>query len=100
MAKTASAARSVPFDPGLGELMIQAGVSYRRLAELTELSAGYLNHLAHGNRPPPADPVIERIASALDVPPDRFLEYRIRRIGEALQGDPRRADRVYGQLCS
>jgi len=37
MAKTASATRSVPFDPGLGELMVQAGVSYRRLAELTEL---------------------------------------------------------------
>jgi hypothetical protein len=44
--------------------------------------------------------VIERIARALGVPPDRFLEYRIRRIGDALLGDPRRADRVYGQLCN
>ena len=100
MARSASATKSVPFDPGLGELMAQAGVSYRRLAEMTELSAGYLNHLAHGNRPAPADPVIERIAHALEIPPDRFLEYRIRRIGDALRGDPRRADRVYGQLCS
>ena len=54
MAKTASATRSVPFDPGLGELMAQSGVSYRRLAEMTELSAGYLNHVVHGNRPVPS----------------------------------------------
>ncbi len=100
MVKTAAAARSVPFDPGLGELMAQAGLSYRRLAEMTDLSAGYLNHLAHGNRPVPADAVIERIAKALGVPADRFLEYRIRRIGDALRDDPRQADRVYGRICS
>ncbi|HYX86185.1 MAG TPA: helix-turn-helix transcriptional regulator [Gaiellales bacterium] len=100
MAKTAAAGKSVPFDPGLGQLMSEAGVSYRRLAEMTDLSAGYLNHLAHGNRPVPADAVIERIAKALGVPPDRFLEYRIRRIGDVLRGDPRQADRVYGRLCS
>ena len=89
-----------PFGPAVERLMNESGTTYRGLAAKTELSAGYLNHLAHGNRPPPADPVIERIARALGVPPDRFLEYRIRRIGEALHGDPRRADRVYGQLCS
>ena len=34
------------------------------LPDKTELSAGYLNHIVHGNRPVPADDVIERIAAA------------------------------------
>ena len=33
--------------------MAETGVTYRALAEKTELSAGYLNHIVHGNRPVP-----------------------------------------------
>ena len=99
MADYPDGARSVPFDPGLRRLMADRGISYRRLAGATGLSAGYVNHLAHGNRPAPADDVIERIAAVLGVPPDRFLEYRVRRIGEALMRDAARADRVYRDVC-
>ena len=99
MADYPDGARSVPFDPGLRRLMADRGISYRRLAGATGLSAGYVNHLAHGNRPAPADDVIERIAAVLAVPPDRFLEYRVRRIGEALMRDATRADRVYRDVC-
>ena len=31
--------------------MTENGTTYRALAERTDLSAGYLNHLVHGNRP-------------------------------------------------
>ena len=31
--------------------MDEVGVTYRGLAAKTGLSAGYLNHLVHGNRP-------------------------------------------------
>ena len=34
-------------------------VTYRGLADQTGLSAGYLNHLVHGNRPVPSDDVVE-----------------------------------------
>jgi transcriptional regulator with XRE-family HTH domain len=78
--------------------MRDAGVSYRALAERTGLSAGYLNHLAHGNRPVPSDDVIKRIARAVGVKPDRFVEYRIRRISDVLQRKTDVADRVYGEL--
>ena len=45
------------------------GISYRALAEKTGLSAGYLNHLVHGNRPVPANAVIETIAKAVGMRP-------------------------------
>ena len=31
--------------------MTETGLTYRGLAAKTDLSAGYLNHLVHGNRP-------------------------------------------------
>ena len=56
----------------------------RGLAAKTGLSAGYLNHLVHGNRPVPSNEVLERLATALEVDPDHFLEYRLRVITEQL----------------
>ena len=47
-----------PFGPTIQGLMAERGVTYRALAEETGLSAGYLNHLVHGNRPVPSDEVI------------------------------------------
>jgi transcriptional regulator with XRE-family HTH domain len=98
MAKKTIKAGSVRFDPGLERLMREAGVSYRALADRTGLSAGYLNHLAHGNRPVPSDDVIKRIARAVGVKPDRFVEYRIRRIADVLQRKPETTDRVFEEL--
>jgi transcriptional regulator with XRE-family HTH domain len=96
---SAGAQGSVPFDPGLEQAMRGAGLSYRALAERTGLSAGYLNHLAHGNRPVPSDDVIERIAEALGLSPDHFLEYRIRAIAGVLRREHETADRIYEELC-
>ena len=45
-------------------------VTYRGLAEQTGLSAGYLNHLVHGNRPVPSDDVVKKLAQALGVEPE------------------------------
>ena len=38
--------------------MAETGVTYRALAEKTGLSAGYLNHIVHGNRPVPSNEVL------------------------------------------
>jgi transcriptional regulator with XRE-family HTH domain len=97
-AEDAHGSISVPFGPGLEELMRDGRLSYRAMAERTGLSAGYLNHLTRGNRPVPSNRVIERIADALDVPADRFREYRLRRISTALERDPALVDRVYREL--
>ncbi len=51
-------------EEGFGEtvqrLMDEQGVTYRQLAARTGLSAGYLNHLVHGNRPVPSNDVVAR----------------------------------------
>jgi transcriptional regulator with XRE-family HTH domain len=78
--------------------MGERGVTYRGLADKTGLSAGYLNHLVHGNRPVPSDDVVKKLASALDVEPEHFLEYRLRVITEKLERMPELVDRLYKRL--
>jgi transcriptional regulator with XRE-family HTH domain len=78
--------------------MGETGVTYRALADQTDLSAGYLNHLVHGNRPVPSDDVVKRIADALGVEPEHFREYRIRVITEKLETMPELIDRLYRRL--
>ena len=87
-----------PFGPTVEKLMDETGVTYRALAEKTKLSAGYLNHLVHGNRPVPSDDVIRTLAKALSVEPEHFREYRLRTITERLEAMPALIDRLYRQL--
>jgi transcriptional regulator with XRE-family HTH domain len=87
-----------PFGPTIERLMLEGGTTYRGLAEKTGLSAGYLNHLVHGNRPVPSTEVIERLATALGVEPEHFREYRLRVITERLEELPELIDRLYRRL--
>jgi transcriptional regulator with XRE-family HTH domain len=87
-----------PFGETLTALMAEQGVTYRQLAARAGLSAGYLNHMVHGNRPVPANDVIARLAGALDVEPEHFREYRIRVITERLEEMPDLVDRLYRRL--
>jgi transcriptional regulator with XRE-family HTH domain len=87
-----------PFGPTVVRLMEEAGLTYRGLAARTGLSAGYLNHIVHGNRPVPGNAVLARVAEALGVEPEHFLEYRIRTITERLQRMPALVDRLYRRL--
>jgi transcriptional regulator with XRE-family HTH domain len=87
-----------PFGETITELMREQGVTYRGLAERTRLSAGYLNHIVHGNRPVPSNEVIQTLASALEVEPEHFREYRIRVITDRLEEMPELVDRLYRRL--
>ena len=84
-----------PFGESVSGLMADRGTTYRVLSERTGLSAGYLNHLVHGNRPVPSNDVIGSLAKALGVDADYFLEYRVRAITEKLESSPDLADRLY-----
>ena len=88
-----------PFGPTMERLMNETGTTYRGLADASGLSAGYLNHIVHGNRPVPANDVIARIAEALGVEPEHFKEYRIRLITEKLEQMPELIDRLYKRLA-
>jgi transcriptional regulator with XRE-family HTH domain len=81
-------------------LMAASGTTYRSLAERTGLSAGYLNHLVHGNRPVPSSEVMTSLAKALGVEPDHFREYRVRAITERLETRPDLVDRLYRRLSA
>jgi transcriptional regulator with XRE-family HTH domain len=78
--------------------MEDSGVTYRALAARTGLSAGYLNHLVHGNRPVPSDEIVQRLAKALKVEPEHFREYRLRLITKKLEQMPELIDRLYRRL--
>ena len=86
------------FGVAIQTLMTELNVTYRALADKTGLSAGYLNHLVHGNRPVQSDDVIESLAKALSVEPEHFREVRIRRISERLESMPELIDRLYKRL--
>src|SRR5215212_7405278 len=88
-----------PFGATVERLMGEAGVTYRGLAEKTGLSAGYLNHLVHGNRPVPSNDVVGRLADALGVEPEHFREVRLRIITERLEAMPEMIDRLYKRLA-
>jgi transcriptional regulator with XRE-family HTH domain len=88
-----------PFGPTIERLMEETGTTYRGLAARSDLSAGYLNHIVHGNRPVPSNDVIARIAESLDVEPEHFREYRIRVITDKLEAMPELIDRLYKRLA-
>jgi transcriptional regulator with XRE-family HTH domain len=88
------------FGPTVERLMAETGLTYRGLAAKTDLSAGYLNHLVHGNRPVPSNTVVERLAAALGVEPAYFREYRLRVITNRLEEMPDLVDRLYKRLDS
>jgi transcriptional regulator with XRE-family HTH domain len=89
---------SEPFGSAVERLMNETGVTYRALAARTGLSAGYLNHLVHGNRPVPSNDVVESLGKALDVEPSFFREYRVRVITDKLEAMPELVDRLYRRL--
>jgi transcriptional regulator with XRE-family HTH domain len=86
------------FGPTVQQLMDEQGVTYRQLAAQTGLSAGYLNHLVHGNRPVPSNDVVKTLAGAFEVEPEHFREFRLRTVTERLEAMPALIDRLYKQL--
>ncbi len=85
--------------PTIERLMEETETTYRGLADKSDLSAGYLNHIVHGNRPVPSNDVLARIATALEVEPEHFREYRIRVITDKLEAMPELIDRLYRRLA-
>ena len=79
--------------------MDETDTTYRALADRTGLSAGYLNHLVHGNRPVPSNEVMQTLADALGVEPEHFREYRLRVITDRLEAMPEMIDRLYKRFA-
>ena len=89
-----------PFGSTIEALMAEESVTYRELAARTGLSAGYLNHLVHGNRPVPSNEVVQTLADALGVEAEHFREFRIRVITERLEAMPELVDRLFRRFST
>ena len=88
-----------PFGPTIERLMAETGTTYRGLAAKADLSAGYLNHIVHGNRPVPFERrhradrrVPRRRARALPRIPDPCHHRQARAMPELI-------DRLYKRLA-
>ncbi len=74
------------------------GLSYGQLAYKSGVSRTYLHSIEHGKVLPPKNEYIEKIAQALDVEPEYFLEYRMRQFQKLYESDPERGDTLYAFL--
>lgn len=87
----------VPFADALPDLLEPEGkprTSRRQLADAAGVDVGYLSRILSGDRPLTVA-VCEKVASALGLPDDYFMEVRVARLADALMDDPVRLDRLY-----
>lgn len=94
-----------PISEELPLLLAARNVSLRAFSTQVGIDVGYMSKALRttgGKRP--TSELIERIAAALELAPDYFLEYRRERASEAfgdrLQRDPSFVDREYVRLVS
>ena len=87
------------FGAAVERLMNETGVTYRALAAKTGLSAGYLNHLVHGNRPVPSNDVVrDACRSRSASSPSTSASTALRVITERLEAMPDLVDRLFKRL--
>jgi transcriptional regulator with XRE-family HTH domain len=82
------------------DLLDQRGLSVRQLAVQAGVSASYLSRLLRRveYKHRPSAELAERIASALNLPKDYFIEYREHVIYDRIRKDPVMRDRIYRMI--
>lgn len=86
-----------PFPKALARLMKERGVDQLRLSTLADLNQSSISRYLDGLRKPSVVSM-ESIASALEVSPDFFLEYRIEKVKEAMERRPELVSRLYDEV--
>lgn len=86
-----------PFPKSLAKLMKERGVDQLRLSGLAKMNQSSVSRYLDGLRKPSLASM-EKIAAALDVSPDFFLEYRIEKIREIMEERPEVVSGVYDTL--
>jgi transcriptional regulator with XRE-family HTH domain len=77
--------------------MLEAGVTFRELSRRTGLAPPTLHRYATGARRP-SDRILELIARALELEPERFLEWRRRRVLERVGESSQLVDALWRRL--
>jgi transcriptional regulator with XRE-family HTH domain len=75
------------FGEALKEILEKKGIKLRSLALKTNLNYSYFSKLKRSPKAPP-DETILNISQALEIDPEYFMEFRIRKISEMLLDYP------------
>jgi transcriptional regulator with XRE-family HTH domain len=95
MAKRASR----PFVEELPSLLEERGMSLRAVARAAGVGDDHLSRVLRGARSKKASPELtKRVAAALGLPDDYFVEARLDFVSQRLSRDPALLDRVYDRL--
>jgi transcriptional regulator with XRE-family HTH domain len=85
------------FGVELGRLLVDRHVTFRELAMRTGLAPATLNRYVSGKRRPD-DATLELIAAALEVAPQRFAEWRRRRVLERIGESAQLVDALWQRI--
>jgi transcriptional regulator with XRE-family HTH domain len=86
-----------PFPKALANLMKERGIDQLRLSGLARMNQSSVSRYLDGLRKPSLASM-EKIAAALDVPPDFSLEYRIEKVREIMEKKPEVVSRIYDEV--
>jgi transcriptional regulator with XRE-family HTH domain len=89
----------LPFHEALPQLLAEREVSLRQVARAADVDHAHLVRLVKERRSPSAD-LSERLAEALAVSPDYFVEYREALAIAAVKTDPALRDRIYQRTAA
>jgi len=88
-----------PFAEELPRLLVERGLSQRKLAQLLDLNPSHLSRVLRGtDRVRPSLDLMRRVADALELPHDYFPELREAAVIERLKTDPELRDKLYREL--
>jgi transcriptional regulator with XRE-family HTH domain len=88
-----------PFAEELGALLVERGLSQRKLAQLIDLNPSHLSRVLSGGDPmQPSSELIRRIARALNLGDDYFAELREVFVISKIRDDPELRDELYDRL--
>jgi len=88
-----------PFGVELPRLLQARGMSLRRLAKQVGVSDSHLSRVVRGvNYKSPSLELMAKIAQALDLPPDYFVENREAYVVSRVKSDARLRDSLYRRL--
>lgn len=90
-----------PFGLEVRRLLLERKMSLRALARQAGVDPSHLSRVLRGAayKSPSVD-LIRRVASALDVSPQRFPEFRQGIVLKHVRGDPAFRDRLYAELTA
>ena len=90
-----------PFEQEVPLLIANRGVSVRTLAGLVDVDPTFLSRAIRGEKGKVASvSLISKVARALDLPEDYFVELRVARVVKAMEAHPRLREEFYREVVA